>query len=170
METRLRNLQVNDSAYEIRASGSHCRESEGSVKHGDGGNPGLGCGANNRRSQFFWISVAIHDIKTDLDRRKKFLPVIAGEFPHERVGGSDSRSDGQEPIRIVKQQDHGIEFDWGVPFHDTILPMGWRIVNEARGVPGGGGESGTGHAFDETGLPARGGDRRIAPLALPSIG
>jgi len=49
------------------------------VKYGDGGNPSLGCSANDRRSQFPWLSVALHDIKTDLDRRKKFLP-------HQRVG------------------------------------------------------------------------------------
>src|SRR4051812_914313 len=99
------------------------QETAGSVQYGDGGNPSLLCGANNRRSQFPRVSVAIDDIDTDPDRRKEFLPVIAGEFLHERVGGSNRRSDGQEPVRIVKYQDHGIEFDWGVPFHDTILPM-----------------------------------------------
>jgi hypothetical protein len=68
---------VNGSAYEIQASSRRCRESEGSVKYGDSGNPGLVCSANNRRSQFPRDSVAVHDIKTDLDRRKKFLLAVA---------------------------------------------------------------------------------------------
>jgi hypothetical protein len=46
------------------------------VEHGDGSNPSLGSSANDRRSQFLRVSVALHDIKTDLDRRKNFPPVI----------------------------------------------------------------------------------------------
>lgn len=56
------------------------QETDSSMKHGDGGNPSLGCSANDRRSQFPRFSGALHDIKTDLDRRKKFLPVTAGKI------------------------------------------------------------------------------------------